>query len=287
MVLKNLGGGIMPEMPEVETVRRGLNEIADGQQIIGIDVNYGKTIENDVEEFREALVGQTIEHVDRRGKYLLFRFSNHLTMISHLRMEGSYFKQKTGTPVDKHTHVIFHFKNGTDLCYRDTRKFGRMRLVTTGEEMNYGGLRTIGPEPTEQDFKLDYFERILHKSRGKIKPFLLNQSHVAGLGNIYCDEVLWMSKINPEQAANTLTHEQAKTLRENIIKEIATATEHKGTTVHTYKNAFGDAGGFQDYLKAYDHGGEKCPRCGTKMVKIKVAQRGTTYCPHCQELIEK
>ncbi len=277
----------MPEMPEVETVRRGLNEIADGQQIIGIDVNYGKTIENDVEEFREALVGQTIEHVDRRGKYLLFRFSNHLTMISHLRMEGSYFKQKTGTPVDKHTHVIFHFKNGTDLCYRDTRKFGRMRLVTTGEEMNYGGLRTIGPEPTEQDFKLDYFERILHKSRGKIKPFLLNQSHVAGLGNIYCDEVLWMSKINPEQAANTLTHEQAKTLRENIIKEIATATEHKGTTVHTYKNAFGDAGGFQDYLKAYDHGGEKCPRCGTKMVKIKVAQRGTTYCPHCQELIEK
>ncbi len=277
----------MPEMPEVETVRRGLNQIADGQQIIGIDVNYGKTIENDVEEFREALVGQTIEHVDRRGKYLLFRFSNHLTMISHLRMEGSYFKQQTGTPVDKHTHVIFHFKNGTDLCYRDTRKFGRMRLVTTGEEMNYGGLRTIGPEPTEQDFKLDYFERILHKSRGKIKPFLLNQSHVAGLGNIYCDEVLWMSKINPEQAANTLTHEQAKTLRENIIKEIATATEHKGTTVHTYKNAFGDAGGFQDYLKAYDHGGEKCPRCGTKMVKIKVAQRGTTYCPHCQELIEK
>ncbi len=277
----------MPEMPEVETVRRGLNQIADGQQIIGIDVNYGKTIENDVEEFREALVGQTIEHVDRRGKYLLFRFSNHLTMISHLRMEGSYFKQKTGTPVDKHTHVIFHFKNGTDLCYRDTRKFGRMRLVTTGEEMNYGGLRTIGPEPTEQDFKLDYFEQILHKSRGKIKPFLLNQSHVAGLGNIYCDEVLWMSKINPEQAANTLTHDQAKTLRENIIKEIATATEHKGTTVHTYKNAFGDAGGFQDYLKAYDHGGEKCPRCGTKMVKIKVAQRGTTYCPHCQELIEK
>ena len=277
----------MPEMPEVETVRRGLNQIADGQQIIGIDVNYGKTIENDVEEFREALVGQTIEHVDRRGKYLLFRFSNHLTMISHLRMEVSYFKQKTRTPVDKHTHVIFHFKNGTDLCYRDTRKFGRMRLVTTGEEMNYGGLRTIGPEPTEQDFKLDYFERILHKSRGKIKPFLLNQSHVAGLGNIYCDEVLWMSKINPEQAANTLTHDQAKTLRENIIKEIATATEHKGTTVHTYKNAFGDAGGFQDYLKAYDHGGEKCPRCGTKMVKIKVAQRGTTYCPHCQELIEK
>lgn len=277
----------MPEMPEVETVRRGLNQIADGHKIVGIDVHYGKTIENDVEEFREALIGQTVERVDRRGKYLLFRFTNDLTMISHLRMEGSYYQQKTGTPVDKHAHVIFHFADGTDLCYRDTRKFGRMRLVPTGTEMEYGGLKTIGPEPTEADFKLDYFEKILHKSRGKIKPFLLNQSHVAGLGNIYCDEVLWMSKINPEQPANSLTHEQAKKLRQNIIKEIAVATEHKGTTVHTYKNAFGDAGGFQDFLKAYDHGGEKCPRCGTEMIKIKVAQRGTTYCPHCQELIEK
>lgn len=276
----------MPEMPEVETVRRGLNQIATGRKIIGIDVYYGKTIENDVEEFRQALIGQTIKKVDRRGKYLLFRFSNDLTMISHLRMEGSYFNQKTGTAVDKHTHVVFHFADNTDLCYRDTRKFGRMHLVKTGEEMNYGGLRTIGPEPTEKDFKLDYFEKILKKSRGKIKPFLLNQRHVAGLGNIYCDEVLWMSKINPEQPANTLTHKQAALLRENIIKEIATATKHKGTTVHTFTNAFGNAGGFQDYLKAYDHGGDKCPRCGHKMIKIKVAQRGTTYCPHCQELIE-
>lgn len=277
----------MPEMPEVETVRRGLNKIADGQKIVGIDVHYGKTIENDVEKFRQALIGQTILHVDRRGKYLLFRFTNDLTMISHLRMEGSYFNQKTGTPIDKHTHVVFHFANGTDLCYHDTRKFGRMHLVKTGTEMNYGGLKTIGPEPTDKNFTLDYFERILHKSRGKIKPFLLNQRHVAGLGNIYCDEVLWMSRINPEQPANTLTHKQAKILRENIIHEIAVATKYKGTTVHTFTNAFGDAGGFQDHLKAYDHGGDRCPRCGTKMIKIKVAQRGTTYCPHCQELIEK
>lgn len=277
----------MPEMPEVETVRRGLNKIADGHKIVGIDVHYGKTIVNDVEEFRQALIGQTIKTVDRRGKYLLFRFTNNLTMISHLRMEGSYFNQKTGLPVDKHTHVVFHLDNDTDLCYHDTRKFGRMHLVKTGTEMNYGGLRTIGPEPTEKDFTLEYFEKILAKSRGKIKPFLLNQRHVAGLGNIYCDEVLWMSKINPEQPANTLTHQQAKVLRRNIIDEIARATKYKGTTVHTFTNAFGDAGGFQDHLVAYDHGGEKCPRCGTKMIKIKVGQRGTTYCPHCQELIEK
>lgn len=187
----------MPEMPEVETVRRGLMRIAAGRQIKGIDVNYGKTIENDVEEFRQALIGQTIERIDRRGKYLLFRFSNDLTMVSHLRMEGSYFNQPTSAEVDKHTHVIFHFTDGTDLCYRDTRKFGRMHLVKTGEEMTVGGLKTIGPEPTEEDFQFDYFKQILKKSRSKIKPFLLDQSHVAGLGNIYADEVLWQTQINP------------------------------------------------------------------------------------------
>lgn len=276
----------MPEMPEVETVRRGLIKLAKGRQIIGVDVYYGKMIEGDVEQFRQSLIGQYIIDVDRRGKYLLFRFSNNLTMISHLRMEGHYYSQPAGHDFLKHTHVVFHLDNKTDLCYRDTRKFGRMRLVKTGTEMAYGGLKTIGPEPTEKDFTLEYFQKILAKSRGKIKPFLLNQSHVAGLGNIYCDEVLWQSKINPEQAANSLKANQIKVLRENIINEIALATKYKGTTVHSFSNAFGDAGGFQEKLVAYGHVGDKCPRCGTKMVKIKVAERGTTFCPHCQPLIE-
>lgn len=276
----------MPELPEVETVRRGLQKIAKGRKINAIDVYYGKTITNDVEEFRQALIGQTIEDVDRRGKYLLFRFSNDLTMVSHLRMEGQYFSQPIGGPIDKHTHVVFQFTDGTELCYHDTRKFGRMTLVSTGDEMQVGGLKTIGSEPTPEAFKLDYFAAELHKSRGKIKPFLLNQRHVAGLGNIYADEVLWMSKINPEQPANTLTDSQIKDLHDNIIRELAQAIRYKGTTVHTFTDAFGDAGGFQERLNAYGHGGDKCPRCGTKMIKIKVAQRGTTYCPHCQPLRE-
>lgn len=276
----------MPELPEVETVRRGLLKIAKGRKINTIDVYYGKTITNDVEEFRQALIGQTIEDIDRRGKYLLFRFSNNLTMVSHLRMEGQYFSQPIGGPIDKHTHVVFQFTDGTELCYHDTRKFGRMTLVRTGDEMQVGGLKTIGPEPTPETFKLDFFRDELKKSRGKIKPFLLNQRHVAGLGNIYADEVLWMSRINPEQPANSLTDQQIKNLHANIIKELAQAIKYKGTTVHTFANAFGDAGGFQERLNAYGHGGDKCPRCRTKMIKIKVAQRGTTYCPHCQPLRE-
>lgn len=276
----------MPELPEVETVRRGLLKIAKGRKINAIDVYYGKTIDGDVEEFRQALIGQTITDVNRRGKYLLFRFSNNLTMISHLRMEGKYFNQKQGKPIDKHTHVVFKFTDGTELCYHDTRKFGRMRLVKTGTEMSVAGLKTIGPEPTDQDFTVEYFRKILKRSRGKIKPFLLNQRHVAGLGNIYADEVLWMSKINPEQPANSLSDEQIRLLHDNIIKEIAVATKYKGTTVHSFTNAFGDAGVFQERLHAYGRGGEKCERCGTKMVKIKVAERGTTFCPHCQPLVE-
>jgi formamidopyrimidine-DNA glycosylase len=276
----------LPELPEVETVRRGLLKIAKGRKINAIDVYYGKTIDGDVEEFRQALIGQTITDVNRRGKYLLFRFSNNLTMISHLRMEGKYFNQKQGKPIDKHTHVVFKFTDGTELCYHDTRKFGRMRLVKTGTEMSVAGLKTIGPEPTDQDFTVEYFRKILKRSRGKIKPFLLNQRHVAGLGNIYADEVLWMSKINPEQPANSLSEEQIRLLHDNIIKEIAVATKYKGTTVHSFTNAFGDAGGFQERLHAYGRGGEKCERCGTKMVKIKVAERGTTFCPYCQPLVE-
>lgn len=275
----------MPELPEVETVRRGLLRIAAGRQIQGIDIFYPKMIENPVNEFKEALVGQTIETIDRRGKYLLFRFSNQLTMISHLRMEGSYFNQPTGTTIDKHVHVLFHFTDGTDLGYRDTRKFGRMHLVTTGTEMNYGGLAKIGPEPTAATLTTTYLQEIMHKSRSKIKPFLLDQSHVAGLGNIYVDEVLWETKINPEQPTNTIPAAKVAQLRDNIIHELARATKHHGTTVHTFKNAFGDAGEFQNQLDVYGRSGEACRRCGTKLVKIKVAQRGTTFCPHCQPLV--
>lgn len=276
----------MPELPEVETVRRGLMRIAAGRQINGIDIYYPKMIENSVENFKEALIGQTIERINRRGKYLLFRFSNDLTMISHLRMEGSYFNQKTGTAIDKHVHVLFHFTDGTDLGYRDTRKFGRMHLVKTGTEMQYGGLAKIGPEPTEEDLKLDYLVKIMKKSHSKIKPFLLNQAHVAGLGNIYADEVLWETQINPEEPTNQVSEAKIAKLRENIIHELARATEHHGTTVHSFKNAFGDAGKFQNELDVYGRGGEKCHRCGTKLVKIKVAQRGTTFCPRCQPLVK-
>ena len=274
----------MPELPEVETVRRGLTKLVEGSTIKSVDVLYPKMVNLPPKDFENALKGKKIDRIDRRGKYLLIRLSDHLTIVSHLRMEGKYDVEPDGAPLDKHTHVVFHLTDGRELRYNDTRKFGRMNLVDTGTEMSVAGLKTIGPEPTEQALTLDYITAILKKSRKVIKPFLLDQSNIAGLGNIYADEVLWLSKINPKQPVNSLKPAQIKRLRKNIITEIQMAIDGHGTTVHSYSTAYGEAGNFQNHLNVYGRQGEPCPRCGTKIVKIKLAQRGTHYCPKCQPL---
>ena len=273
----------MPEAPEVETVRRGLTRLVVGRKVLGTEVRWEKTIGGMApEEFDAELVGRTIDKVDRRGKYLLFRFSGGLTMVSHLRMEGAYYTVPAGTEPGKHDLVTFHLDEGIDLFYRDTRKFGRMNLVPDGEALQVAGLAKIGPEPTEKDLSLAYMVIEFGKSRMHVKPFLLDQSHIAGLGNIYVDETLWQSQIHPLTAANKLTEDELGRLRENIIHEIARATEHHGTTVHSFTTAFGEAGEFQNELQVYGRVGEPCLRCGHPLEKMKVAQRGTTYCPVCQ-----
>lgn len=273
----------MPEGPEVETVRRGLTRLVVGRKVLGTEVRWEKTISGMApEEFDAELVGRIIEKVDRRGKYLLFRFSGGLTMVSHLRMEGAYYTVPAGTEPGKHDLVTFHLDEGIDLFYRDTRKFGRMNLVPDADALQVAGLAKIGPEPTEKDLSLAYMVSEFGKSRMHVKPFLLDQSHIAGLGNIYVDETLWQSQIHPLTAANKLTEDELARLRENIIHEITRATEHHGTTVHSFTTAFGEAGEFQNELQVYGRVGEPCLRCGHPLEKMKVAQRGTTYCPVCQ-----
>ncbi|MFC6259650.1 bifunctional DNA-formamidopyrimidine glycosylase/DNA-(apurinic or apyrimidinic site) lyase [Levilactobacillus fujinensis] len=275
----------MPELPEVETVRRGLNRLVAGATVEYVEVFYPKMVTPDRDEFTAELIGRQIERIDRRGKYLLFRFSGDLTMVSHLRMEGKYDVQPEGSPITKHTHVVFHLKDDRELRYTDTRKFGRMRLVPTGQEAEMmPSLAKMGPEPTEKTLTLAYMQTIFGKSHKVVKPFLLDQSRIAGLGNIYADEVLWLSKINPLTPANELTKAQLETLRRNIIAEMALAIQGHGTTVHSFSTAFGEAGQFQNHLHVYGREGEPCERCGTEIEKIKVAQRGTHFCPQCQPL---
>lgn len=274
----------MPELPEVETVRRGLTQLVEGSKIISVDAYYDKMLNVSVDEFENTLKNETIKKIERRGKYLLFRLSDNYTIVSHLRMEGKYDVQPDNSPLDKHTYVVFHLNNNRELRYNDTRKFGKMSLVKTGDENQLSGLKSIGPEPIENSLKFDYLKQRLMKGKRKVKAFLLDQDNVAGLGNIYVDEVLWMSKINPEQITNTLSNDEIELLRENIIKEIKAAIKGHGTTVHSYSNAFGEAGQFQNNLHAYGMKGKPCSRCGTSFEKIKVAQRGTTFCPKCQIL---
>lgn len=275
----------MPELPEVETVRRGLTRLVQGATIAHVEVRYPKMVTPDADVFTAELISRKIERIDRRGKYLLFRFSGDLTMVSHLRMEGKYDVQPEGSPVSKHTHVIFHLTDNRELRYTDTRKFGRMQLVPTGEETTLApSLGKLGPEPTAETLTLAYMVKIFGKSHKVVKPFLLDQTRIAGLGNIYADEVLWLSKINPLTPVDTLTSPQLSELRQNIIDEMALAIGGHGTTVHSFSTAFGEAGQFQNQLHVYGREGEPCERCGTELVKIKVAQRGTHFCPHCQPL---
>ncbi|WP_270238047.1 DNA-formamidopyrimidine glycosylase [Lactobacillus delbrueckii] len=274
----------MPEMPEVETVRRTLRPLVVGKTIDHVDIWYDKVITGDPETFKRELKGKTFTAVDRYAKFLLFRLGD-LTVVSHLRMEGKYHLTTWDAPVDKHEHLQFAFTDGSSLRYADVRKFGRLQLVETGTEFQVTGLKNLGVEANSPEFSLDYFEKGLKKRSMNIKSLLMSQTLVAGLGNIYVDEVLWQSRINPLTPANELTKGQVKQLHSAINETIEEATKYGGTTVHSFLNAEGESGHYQEKLKVYGKEGQPCPRCGEDFVKIKISGRGTTYCLHCQKRV--
>ncbi|WP_223897152.1 DNA-formamidopyrimidine glycosylase [Lactobacillus huangpiensis] len=272
----------MPEMPEVETVRRTLLPLIKGKTIKEVTVWYPKIITGDAKEFARQLTGKKIENIDRYAKYLLIRLSDNLTIVSHLRMEGKYRLVKINTKKDKHDHVQIVFKDNSALRYNDVRKFGRMQLIKTGTEREKTGIGKLGVEPNSAAFTVSYLQNGLARKKKNIKNTLLDQSIVAGLGNIYVDEVLWETKIHPLSQANTIPAEKIVQLHDNINSLIELAIAERGTTIHTYLDANGKTGGFQKMLQVYGRKGEPCVRCGTPLEKIKVNGRGTTFCPKCQ-----
>ncbi|MFC6315252.1 DNA-formamidopyrimidine glycosylase [Lapidilactobacillus achengensis] len=274
----------MPELPEVETVRRSLIALIQSKQIKTVTVLYPKIVTNDQPIFVDTLIGRRVETIQRRGKYLLFRFDHDLTMVSHLRMEGKYFLEPTSAPANKHVHVVFTFTDGTSLQYQDVRKFGRMTLVRTGTEEQLSGIKALGPEPLGPDFTVAGFYAGLQKHHKALKPTLLDQHVVTGLGNIYVDEVLWLSRLNPLLPADQVTLTQAQTLHDQIIAELNQAVTAGGTSIRSYVDANGHQGHFQFALHVYGHEDDPCPRCQTPIKKIKVGGRGTHFCPQCQPL---
>jgi formamidopyrimidine-DNA glycosylase len=274
----------VPELPEVETIVRTLRELVLHKQISSVTINWPKIIKHPTvtEQFADALCGQTILNIERRGKFLIF-YTEIFALVSHLRMEGKYLLAETAEPVDKHTHVIFHFNDGTELRYRDVRKFGTMHLYRKGEEFNVLPLSQLGPEPLNEQFDLQKFYERLMGTKRYIKSVLLDQTVLAGLGNIYVDEALFKACIHPERLAQSLSKEEVKVLYEQIIVTLAEAVEKGGSTVRTYVNSQGQMGMFQLEHNVYGRKGEPCKVCGTSLSRIVVGGRGTVFCPNCQK----
>lgn len=271
----------MPELPEVETVRRGLEKLILGKKISNIEIRYPKMIKTDLNQFQKELPGQVIQSMGRRGKYLLFNLRDKV-LISHLRMEGKYFYYPDQVPERKHAHVLIHFEDGGTLVYEDVRKFGTMELFAPELLEAYFISKKLGPEPTEQDFDLGRFKLALKRSKKPIKSHLLDQTLVVGLGNIYVDEVLWRAKVHPARISQGLTAQEAKKVHDETINVSGQAVEKGGSTIRTYTNAFGEDGTMQEFHQVYDKTGQACSRCGSIIEKIQLGGRGTHFCPECQ-----
>lgn len=273
----------MPELPEVETVKRTLLPLTVSKTIERVEVFWENIIKKpDVATFTETLQGQTVHDIERRGKFLKFLLDDYV-LVSHLRMEGRYRVAPASVPLEPHTHVIFHFHDGTQLRYRDVRKFGTMHLFKAGEEEKELPLAKLGPEPFSSAFTPTFLMDKLKKTNRTIKSVLLDQTVVAGLGNIYVDEALFRSRLHPERSASTLTAEEIERLHREIAETLEEAIGHGGSTVRSYVNTEGKAGTFQQQLFVYGRKGEPCKRCGHPVQKITVAGRGTHYCARCQQ----
>ena len=269
----------MPELPEVETVKNTLKKQVLNKKIILSNIYWDNIIANPKpEEFKEKIKNQTINNILRRGKWLMFELDDYF-LLSHLRMEGKYFIRNIGDERNKHEHVIFTFSDNTELRYHDTRKFGKMYLIEKDKVYDEKPLKDLGKEPWDETLTKEYLKEKLNKK--EIKTQLLDQSIIVGIGNIYVDEVLFLSKIHPETKGNELKEKDLENIIKYTRKTLEKAIELGGTTVKSYTSSEGVHGRFQNELLV--HTKEICPTCNTKIEKITVGGRGTYYCPKCQK----
>ena len=273
----------MPELPEVETVKEVLKSELTTLEIKDVIVHYDKIIKTgSVARFKERLIGQKIIDVARRGKYLIFELDDY-NLLSHLRMEGKFLYGDVEDLCMKHIHAEFLLSNGMKLRYEDVRKFGTFHLFD--KEIPLESTPTffvLGPEPFSDEFNAD---RMLSFAKGKktaIKSMLLSQKVVAGLGNIYADEVLFAANIHPMKKNGDLTREEMEKIVHHTKEILSKATKYKGTTIRTFSSQHGTAGEFQNFLQVHTKKDEPCPKCTAQILKMKVGGRGTYFCAVCQ-----
>jgi len=273
----------VPELPEVESVRRRLAPVLEGRRLEHVEISDERlTRPFAAAEVAQALEGEVVREVGRRGKYLVVRFQSGRALLIHLRMTGSLRHAPAGTlPDDPYRRAVATLDDGSDVAYRDVRRFGTWLLLEAPEVDEYVDAR-VGREPLEATFRARDLAERLATRRAPVKAAILDQRTVAGIGNIYADEALWRARIHPLTAARDLTHAELRALHRGIRRALEAGIARQGSTLRDYALPDGSSGGMQDEFKVYGRAGEPCDRCGTPIDKIRAAGRGTWYCPRCQ-----
>lgn len=271
----------MPELPEVETIARTLEPAVRGRVVAGIELLYRPLLRRGGRKGLDALKGRRVLGVRRRGKMLLIECEGGRTLVFHLKMTGQFLFASRGEERDKHTRLVVRFEDGTnELRFRDVRKFGFLLYLDGEPERSCGELACLGPEPL--DVGLPEFAAIVKKRKGRIKSLLLNQTVIAGIGNIYADEMLFDARIHPETPASSLGKKVVERLYDSMKKILTLAIAEKGSTLRDYRDAEGKAGNFQFFHRVYDRKGEPCVACGTPVRMTRIGGRSSYFCPKCQ-----
>jgi formamidopyrimidine-DNA glycosylase len=275
----------MPELPEVESVRRRLAPLLEGRRFDRVTISDTRlTRPHDPLAVAGELEGERVASLERRGKYLIVRFESGRGLLIHLRMTGSLRHGEAGTlPDDPYRRAVVSLDDGSDVAYRDVRRFGTWLLLEPGELDPYLDAR-VGPEPLLDTYRArDLASRLAHR-RAPVKAAILDQRTVAGVGNIYADEALWRARIHPLTPAAALGTDQVRALHRGIRRALQQGIARQGSTLRDYLLPDGESGAMQDEFKVYGRGGEPCERCGTPIGKTRAGGRGTWYCPTCQQL---
>lgn len=270
----------MPELPEVETVVRGLRQPLIGRTVQGMWYDWAKTVRMpDPEQFAARIHGQTFRAVERRAKYIICKLDHDLLVV-HLKMTGRLYvvPDHESYDADRWLHFKLQLDQGQQLRFSDARKFGFVSLIARFDELDPG----LGPEPLEDAFTVDVLRSRLAGHRRAIKALMLDQAFVAGVGNIYADEALFAAAIHPLRPADSLTDTETRLLHAAIREALQNGIEREGASVNWYRKPDGTTGDAQNHFHVYDRQGEPCFRCGTTIEKTRVAQRGTHFCPSCQ-----
>jgi formamidopyrimidine-DNA glycosylase len=276
----------MPELPEVETIRSQLAPRLTGRRIERVEIYDARlTRPEPPEAVAHALAGERIADVRRRGKYLVFAFESGRHLLIHLRMTGAVQHVAPGDDSDPYRRAVVSLDDGSDVAYRDVRRFGTWRLLEPGEVDDYWRGR-LGREPLEREFTTASLAEALAGRKLPVKAALLDQRAVAGIGNIYADEALWWARIHPLRPAGSLSVDEVAALRKGVKKALAVGIARQGTTLRDYRDPDGRWGRMRDELRVYGREHEPCPRCGTPIERIRAAGRGTWYCPNCQPLAD-